>query len=196
MLLKLSSAIILLSLEVPVIVAGGAYVDAAERSLQASLACLALNGDVAACCTEGADPDDGVCTVLSCLDITNGLSIRDGCSCRDIEAACDQVAVATFAPDMCDMVGECCTDDGATATNVDWDFCMAEAKEAGNFTLPDFAGLTSGETSTGGTSATAVPTNATPAATPAAPNSGSSSSKYAASAALAFIGSSSAFLFM
>jgi hypothetical protein len=88
-----------------------------------------------------------VCTLLSCLEIDSGL-IRDGCSCYDIEKACDQLAlfalVVAALPDMCDMVGECCVDDGTTTTNVEWDFCMAEAQEAGKFTLPDFASLIPG----------------------------------------------------
>jgi hypothetical protein len=45
---------------------------------------------------------------------------------------------------MWDMVGECCVYDGTTTTNVDWDFCMAEAQEAGKFTLPDVASLVPG----------------------------------------------------
>ena len=141
MFLKFSS-VTLLSLAAPLIVAGGASGATAKRSLQASVSCLANNGTYASCCpVEGVDPNDGVCTLLSCLEMESGLSIRDGCSCREIEKACDQLAVfATgFAalPDMCDMAGECCVDDGTTTTNVDWDFCMAEAQEAGNFTLPD-----------------------------------------------------------
>ena len=148
MLCKLSSAI-LLSLGAPKIVAGGASADTAKRSLQASVSCLANEGTYASCCpTQGVDPNDGVCTLLSCLEIESGLSIRDGCSCYDIEKACDQLAlfalVVAALPDMCDMVGECCVDDGTTTTNVDWDFCMAEGQEAGKFTLPDFASLVPG----------------------------------------------------
>ena len=133
----------------PKIVAGSQSADATNRSLQASASCLANNGTYASCCpAQGVDPNDGVCTHLSCLEIKCRLSIRDGCSCYDIEKASDQLAmfatVVTALPDMCDMVGECCVDDGATITNVDWDFCMAEAQEAGNFTLPDFAALIPG----------------------------------------------------
>ena len=120
----------------PKIVAGSQSADATNRSLQASASCLANNGTYASCCpAQGVDPNDGVCTHLSCLEIKCRLSIRDGCSCYDIEKASDQLAmfatVVTALPDMCDMVGECCVDDGATITNVDWDFCMAEAQEAG-----------------------------------------------------------------
>ena len=62
MFLKFSS-VTLLSLAAPLIVAGGASADTAERSLQAS-------------------------TLLSCLEFGSGLSIRDGCSCHDIATAC------------------------------------------------------------------------------------------------------------
>jgi hypothetical protein len=143
MLLK-TSFTILISLAAPKNVVIGASADTAERSLQASVQCLANNGTFASCCpTQGVDPNDGMCTLLSCL---NGLLIRDGCLCHDIEEACNQLdAFATLGfaalPGMCNMVGECCFDDGTTTTNVDWDFCMAEAQEAGNFTLPDLAPL-------------------------------------------------------
>ena len=215
MFLKISSSIIL-SIAAPIIAAGGSSGDFIERSLQSSLACLALNGTVASCCPEGADPNDGVCTGLSCLD---GLKIRDGCSCYDIETACEQVA--TYAPDMCDMVGECCADDGTTTNNVDWDFCMSEAAETTGFVMPDFAALIPGSIpgdladlgipgvptgnapatdsipatgstpTTSSTSPTAVPTNAPPASVPAPSGS---SSKYVANATLALICFSLAFL--
>jgi hypothetical protein len=144
MLLKLFSAT-LLSLAAPIVASGGASADAAERSLQASLSCFALNGTVASCCSAGPVPNDGVCTLLTCLEFQSGLSIRDGCSCYDIETACDLVAVLvahvpyleTF-PDMCDLTGECCADDGTTTTNVDWDFCMAETAEV---VIPKLIGL-------------------------------------------------------
>jgi hypothetical protein len=118
----------------------------------------------------------------------SGLSIRDGCLCHDIEKACDQLAVFatgfTALPDMCDMFGECCINNGTTTTNVDWDFCMAEAQEVGNFTLPDFAVLV-------------------PGGLPVFNDdyqhkneSAGSSSNYAAKTALAFIGSSLIYLFV
>ena len=178
MLFKLSSAIIL-SLGAPEIVAGGASADTAKRSLQASVSCLANDGTYASCCpTQGVDPNDGVCTLLSCLEIDSGL-IRDGCSCYDIEKACDQLAlfalVVAALPDMCDMVGECCVDDGTTTTNVEWDFCMAEAQEAGKFTLPDVASLVPGGLPVFGdddaATATAPTTSAPTATTGTAPTS-------------------------
>jgi hypothetical protein len=187
MFFKLFSTI-LLSLAAP-------SADAAERSLQASLACFALNGTVASCCPDGANAYDGVCTLVSCLEFQSGLSIRDGCSCYDIAKACDQVvALATLVaslPDMCDSVGECCADDGTTTTNVDWDFCMAEAAEAESFTMPDFSTLIPSGLSdlgipgfpTGSTTATTVPTAAPTAPVPV--SASGRSSKFAADAALA-----------
>jgi len=137
----------------------------------ASLTCLALNGTVASCCTEDDVPNDGVCSILSCLD---GLSIRDGCSCYDIEAGCDQLAayVTDFAnamditnitdiADMCDMVGECCADDGTTITNIEWEFCMAEAVEEANFEMPDIVELVLGIIP--GVLLHLIPTGSTPA---------------------------------
>ena len=158
----------------------------------ASLTCLALNGTVASCCTEDDVPNDGVCSILSCLD---GLSIRDGCSCYDIEAGCDLLAayVADIAnarnitditdiSDMCDMVGECCADDGTTITNIDWDFCMAEAAEEANFEMPDIVEIllgsipglldlipTGSTPETGGTPATISAPTATAVVNVAAP---------------------------
>ena len=125
---------------------------AEQRVLQDSVACLATGGDFAACCpaaSEGADPDDGVCTLLTCLDLSGGgASIRDVCSCADIVAGCEQVAafagVVPQLPDMCASVGACCADDGATTTNADWDACMAKAEEAGDHELPDFSALVPG----------------------------------------------------
>ncbi len=143
--------LIFLSLAAPNIVAGDSW------SI-ASLTCLALNSTVASCCPEGAFPKDGVCTILSCLD---GLSIREGCSCYDIEKACELLvgyatdiagaatdiadATAEDIIDMCDMVSECCTEDGTTATNLVWGSCMEEAvdeaAEAANFTVPNIVEL-------------------------------------------------------
>jgi hypothetical protein len=176
---KLSSAI-LLYLAATTIIAVGASADTAERTLQASASCLANNGTYASCCPAGGvDPNDGLCTLLSCLEIESGLTIRDGCSCYDIAKACDQLSlfatVVAALPDMCDMVGECCVDDGATTTNVDWDFCMAEAQEAGKFTLPDVASLVPGGLPVFGdddaATATAPTTSAPTATTGTAPTS-------------------------
>ena len=162
MYLKLSTAIIL-SLSAPIIVAIDVPV--------ASLMCLALDGTVASCCTEDAFTYDGVCAILSCLD---GLSIRDGCSCYDIEAGCDLLAayVTDFAnamditnitdiADMCDMVSECCADDGTTITNIEWEFCMAEAVEEANFEMPDIVELVLGIIP--GVLLHLIPTGSTPA---------------------------------
>ncbi len=163
MFLKLSSAIFL-SLSAPI----RGLPDLVPTGSIASLTCLALNGTVASCCIEEDDPKDGVCAILSCLD---GLSIRDGCSCYDIEAGCDLLAayVTDFAnatditdiADMCDMVGECCADDGSTITNIEWEFCMAEAVEEANFEMPDIVELVLGIIP--GVLLHLIPTGSTPA---------------------------------
>ena len=63
---------------------------------QNAIACLASSGDFETCCPAidqtalSADPNDGVCTLLGCLDL-EVLSLRDGCSGSDIDTACDQV---------------------------------------------------------------------------------------------------------
>jgi hypothetical protein len=147
-----------LALAIAIAIAASAPVSASageQRDLQDSVACLATGGDFAACCpaaSEGADPDDGVCTLLTCLDLSGGgASIRDVCSCADVVAGCGQVAafagVVPQLPDMCASVGACCADDdgdGATTANADWDACMAEAEEAGDHELPDFSALVPG----------------------------------------------------
>jgi len=129
-----------LSLALSLAIAAGASASASasvaaaegQRDLQDSVACLATGGDFASCCPAGgADPDDGVCTLLTCLDLSGGgASIRDACSCADIVTGCGGVAafagVVPQLPDMCASVGTCCADDGST-TNGDWDACMAEA---------------------------------------------------------------------
>ena len=187
MFLKLSYAIFL-SLSAPI----RGLPDLVPTGSIASLTCLALNGTVASCCTEDDVSNDGVCAILSCLD---GLSIRDGCSCYDIETGCDLLAAyvtdianarnitdITDITDMCDMVGECCADDGTTITNIDWDFCMAEAAEEANFEMADIVEIllgsipgllnlvpTGSTPETGGTPATSSAPAATAAANDAVP---------------------------
>ncbi len=108
---------------------------------------------------------------------------------RNIKEACDQwdafaMKGFTALPGMCDMVGKCCVDDGTTTTNIDWDFCMSEAQEAENFTLPNLSALIPGCLLVfAGDSAN---TNA----------AAGSLSKYAMNTELAFIGSSLIFLFV
>jgi hypothetical protein len=83
---------------------------------------------------------------------------------------------------MCDMVGECCADDGTTITNIDWDFCMAEAAEEANFEMPDIVEIllgsipglldlipTGSTPETGGTPATSSAPTATAVVNVAAP---------------------------
>ncbi len=89
-----TSFMILLSLAAPKNVVGGASADTAECLLQASMQCLANNGTFASCClNKGFDPNNGMCTLLLCLD---ELSIRNECLCNNIKEACDQLAVFTM----------------------------------------------------------------------------------------------------
>jgi hypothetical protein len=149
--------------------------------------CQANNGTFASCCpTQGVNPNKDMCTLLLCL---GGLLIRDGCLCCNIKEACDRwdtfaMTGFTALPGMCDMVRKCCVDNGTTTTNIDWDFCMLEAQEAGNFTLPDLATLIpSGLLVFDGDGSN---TNA----------AAGSSSKYAMNTGLALIGLSLTFLFV
>jgi hypothetical protein len=129
-----TSFTILISLAAPKNVVIGASADTAERLLQTSVQCLANNRTFASCCpTQGVNPNKDMCTLLLCL---GGLLIRDGCLCCNIKEACDRwdtfaMTGFTALPGMCDMVRKCCVDNGTTTTNIDWDFCMSEAQEAG-----------------------------------------------------------------
>ncbi len=87
-------------------------------------------------------------------------------------------------PSMCNMVGKCFVNNGTTTTNIDWDFCMAEAQEWVNFTLPDLATLVPG----------GLPVFKDDGANTNA--AAGSLSKYVMNTTLALIGSSLTFLFV
>jgi hypothetical protein len=93
------------------------------------------------CCPE-ATPDDGICTMLWCIDITD-LSVKDGCACAQLETSCAQLAdfgdLVPNMPEACAAVAECCADDGSTAGG-DFDSCMGGK----GLTPPDFASLVPG----------------------------------------------------
>jgi hypothetical protein len=121
---------------------------------QDSIACLASSGDFATCCPNyllGSDPNDGVCTLLTCLELGDvDLSLRSNCDCADVVFGCEQVmpysSIVPQLPDMCAAVSSCCAsggDDGTTA-NDEWDGCMSDLRTAGNYTLPDFSTLIPG----------------------------------------------------
>ena len=105
MFLKLSSAT-LLFLAAHLIDVGGAPADTIECKLQASTSCFLSNGAYNSCCaTNNGNLSDGVCTLLPCLEIESGQSIRVGCLFYNIRKACDQVAAFTIfvaaLPDIC-----------------------------------------------------------------------------------------------
>ncbi|KAL3761975.1 hypothetical protein ACHAW5_006681 [Stephanodiscus triporus] len=132
------------------VVPASASASSGRRRLQAeSIACLVGGDDYATCCpSSGPDPDDGVCTLLTCLELEGDISLRDACACEDVVAACDQVAmfasVVDELPDMCASVSGCCGGEEGVVDNATWDSCMAEAEAMGNHTLPDFSVLIPG----------------------------------------------------
>jgi hypothetical protein len=161
--------VVALAVIVPPAAPSSSY-DVHLRNLQGSVPCFASGtGNFATCCPDanatGPNPDDGLCSLLSCLEIDD-LSLRDECDCGDVMVACNQVAIfAAFVdqiPEICTSVASCCTgstggvDGGGTARNVSttlpvenaaWNDCMAHAEEVGNYTIPDFSVLIPGESS-------------------------------------------------
>jgi len=118
-----------------------------------TVACLLGGGDIPTCCPTGAvDENDGVCTLLACVELDE-IAIKDTCQCMDIIAACEDISLVTlFAqvvpqlPGMCSSVSACCADE--TVVNTDWNTCMSEKAEAGEegggFDTPDFGALIPG----------------------------------------------------
>ncbi|KAL3815519.1 hypothetical protein ACHAXA_007375 [Cyclostephanos tholiformis] len=124
-----------------------------RRDLQNSIACLASgSSDFYGCCPNylsGADPDDGVCTLLTCLELgSDMLSLRSNCACDDIVSGCEQVApyssIVGELPDMCVAVSSCCTVEDGGTSNENWDNCMTQLGSEGNYTLPDFSTIIPG----------------------------------------------------
>ena len=118
----------------------------------ASATCLASNimtgGDFLDCCPS-ADPDDGICTIIWCInrDAASGESlIRDSCDCGMVETACEQLSsfsgMVPGLAEACAEMGDCC-EAGATA-NSDFATCTEEALTALNLTLPDYNSLVPG----------------------------------------------------
>ncbi len=117
----------------------------------ASTSCLASNlmtgGDFVDCCP-AADPNDGICTLIWCIDIESagGSLIRDNCGCGDVETACSQLAMFAGMVDglseACAAMGDCC-EAGVTA-NSDFALCTEESLVALNLTLPDYGALVPG----------------------------------------------------
>ncbi|KAL3816462.1 hypothetical protein ACHAXA_009887 [Cyclostephanos tholiformis] len=137
-----------------------------RRDLQESIACLASGtSDFYSCCpnyASGYDPSDGVCTLLSCLELGDDLlSLRSICACDAISSGCELVmpysSVVPELPDMCIAVSSCCANsttssssssssaaEGGGNENGAWDECMTNLRDAGNYTLPDFSTLIPG----------------------------------------------------
>jgi len=118
-----------------------------HRSLQGAAACLATGSAFAACCpaSTATDGSDGICTLLYCLRLETGaMSMRESCNCGQLETACGQVSLFSFAvPNLggaCGAVDGCCgTDTGVGA----WNACMA-TKIDGGLDLPDWDNLIPG----------------------------------------------------
>ena len=106
-----------------------------------SMGCIAGGKDFVECCP-AADPDDGICTMLWCVDL-DAVEIKDGCECGQIVTACTQVSMfgglVEGLSDMCEAVGTCC--DADSTTNDEFDTCIASAMENGDFVVPDLAPL-------------------------------------------------------
>ncbi|KAL7436437.1 hypothetical protein ACHAXH_008183 [Discostella pseudostelligera] len=125
----------------------GADSSASSFDPPASVTCLASNlisgGSFVDCCPS-ADPNDGICTIVWCVDIdymnSGGSLIRDNCDCGSVETACAQLAqFADLVPGLegaCAAMGDCC-EAGVTA-NSDFASCTQDSLTALNATLPDY----------------------------------------------------------
>jgi len=118
-----------------------------ERSLQASAGCLLGQKPFEECCP-AADPDDGICTMLWCVDLKD-VTVKDNCSCDQVKAACGQVVAnqmfvmaVSGLKEMCASVESCCTD--TAATNDEYNTCMTSAGERGEYAKPNFDTLLPG----------------------------------------------------
>ena len=98
--LKVSASILSLVAALLAAVMGASSSSAAaysngERSLQASALCIMGGTPFTECCP-AADPGDGICTMLWCVDIDN-VSVRDSCDCAQVNKACGLVGVFSTA---------------------------------------------------------------------------------------------------
>lgn len=165
-----------------------------DRALSSFILCLASGAEFNDCCPSGANPNDGACTLLSCVNFDNdNVTIRDTCDCSQIEVACGQVAmfadlVANLS-EMCIAVDNCCDDggdDGAdstlyaknvidfatTTSNSEFDRCMATTIEESGLAMPDIEallpsddGMTDGSVSSAGDSTGTTATTTTTSST-------------------------------
>lgn len=104
------------------------------RQLQAgllppSVGCIAGGGKtVDECCPDGADKDDGACTLLFCVELDD-FSVKDSCKCSQFNEACGQLAFAfplvAGMGDMCAQAQTCCKE--GVASNGDFNACVGTA---------------------------------------------------------------------
>jgi len=125
----------------------------ASFDMPASVACLTANmvtgGSFVDCCPS-ADPNDGICTIVWCVDVdymnSGGSLIRDSCDCGSVETACEQLAqFADLVPglvDACAAMGDCC--EVGVTTNSDFASCTEDSLAALNATMPDYNTLIPG----------------------------------------------------
>jgi hypothetical protein len=114
----------------------------------ASTTCLAANfatgGDFLDCCPS-ADPNDGICTLIWCIQ-PNTLTVRDNCNCGQVETACDQLSMFAGVVDglseACTAMKGCC--EAGVTSNDDFASCTEDAVAMSNITIPDISGLVPG----------------------------------------------------
>ena len=110
------------------------------QGFPASVTCILGGKSIDECCPSGATAEDGVCTLLFCVDVAN-FSVKDSCKCGMFNSACEQLQVAyAVVPGMeamCGQVGTCC--DGDSTTNCDFNACVGAAIADGDVALPDLS---------------------------------------------------------
>ena len=104
------------------------------QGLPASIVCLVGGGGADCCSTDPAA--DGVCTLLTCVDITpDSVAANEACSCSQIDTACESVAtIGAAVPgllDMCGQVKTCCNSGAASVT--EFNGCIGETTNIPNF---------------------------------------------------------------
>jgi len=73
------------------------------------------------CCPPGSVDQDGLCTLLSCVDTTD-ITVRESCSCRDIKKACIHMGIFDTLP-LCEHVNTCCD---ANTEGLDFNQCIGQ----------------------------------------------------------------------
>ncbi len=114
----------------------------------ASTSCFAANfatgGDFVDCCP-AADPNDGICTLIWCIQ-PDTLTVRDNCDCGQVETACDQLSMFAGLVDglseACTAMKGCC--EAGVTSNDDFASCTEDAVAMSNITIPDISGLVPG----------------------------------------------------